>query len=157
MRPVAGAIPGAHAGTAAVQAGTGTGAGTAAGTGTGAGTTAGTGTAAGSGTATGKPKPEQNTPGDVAIDGPAMAALGMVPQPNGGIPVPSTLEPQTGPKPPHGAARADDGRPQPDTRPLSPKPGPKKFAIEGADARSKMPMLKAVTNAFLAISMNPPL
>lgn len=116
----------------------------------------GTGTAAGTGTGTGTPpKPEQNTPGEPAYEGPAMAQLGMVPQPNGATAVLNTPEPQRGP--PTEAPRAADEGPQPQARPLSPKPGPKKFAVEGADTRSNKPILKAVTNAFLAISINPPL
>jgi hypothetical protein len=84
-----------------------------------------------------------------------MAQLGIVPQPNGGIEVPSTPEPQRGP--PTEAPSAVDAGPQPHASPLSPKPGPKKFAIDGADTKSNKPILKAVTNAFLAVSINPPL
>jgi hypothetical protein len=94
-------------------------------------------------------------PGEPAYDGPAIAQLGIVPQPKDGTLQPITPEPHRGPiEPP---SEPDSGIPHPQGSPFNPKPGPKEFAIEGADTNSNAVMLIAVTNAFLAISINPPL
>lgn len=86
-----------------------------------------------------------------------MAQLGMVPHPKGGMPAPITPEPHKG-TPGDAAKQAGAARgPHPQGSPFNPNPGPKKFAIEGAATNNNAVMPRAVTNAFLAISINPPL
>jgi len=75
-----------------------------------------------------------------------MAQLGTVPHPTGGMAaVPSTPEPQTVPREHAGTPNDVDNGPHPDVNPFSPKPGPKKFAIEGDDTRSNAEMQRAIT------------
>jgi len=114
------------------------------------------------GTGTGTPatsdgKPETYTPGEPAYEGPATAQLGKVPAPKGGRPAPITPEPHRGTPAPTATAPGAAAGPHPQGSPFRPNPGPKKFAIEGADTKTKAAMLRAITNAFLAISINPPL
>lgn len=107
--------------------------------------------------ATSDGNPEQYTPGEPAYDGPAMAQLGIEPQPKGGRPAPITPEPHSGRPAPTGTASATTGGAHPQGSPLKLNHGPKKFSIEGAATNSNAVKQIAVTKAFLAISMNPPL